>query len=86
MKIFSILYKVVKNPPANAGRHKRRGFDPWVGKIPLEEGMATHSSILAWRIHGQRSLAGYNPWSHTESDTTEATDALNGANPVMHLY
>ena len=24
--------------------------DPWVGKIPLEEGMATHSSILAWRI------------------------------------
>ena len=31
-------------------RHKRRGFDPWVGKIPLEEGMAIHSSILAWRI------------------------------------
>ena len=26
------------------------GFDPWVGKIPLEEGMATHSRILAWRI------------------------------------
>jgi len=29
---------------------KRCGFDPWVGKIPLEEEMATHSSILAWRI------------------------------------
>ena len=26
------------------------GFDPWVGKIPWREGMATHSSILAWRI------------------------------------
>ena len=26
---------------------KRLGFDPWVGKIPLE---ATHSSILAWKI------------------------------------
>ena len=25
---------VVKNPPANAGRHKRPGFDPWVRKIP----------------------------------------------------
>ena len=25
---------VVKNLPANAGRHKRPGFDPWVGKIP----------------------------------------------------
>ena len=28
----------------------RPGFDSWVGKIPLEEGMASHSSILAWRI------------------------------------
>ena len=28
----------------------------------LEEGMATHSSILAWEIPGQRSLAGYSPW------------------------
>ena len=29
---------------------QRPGFDPWVGKIPLEKGMAAHSSILAWRI------------------------------------
>ena len=28
---------------------------------PLEEGMATHSSILAWRIHGQRRPVGYSP-------------------------
>ena len=28
---------------------------------PLEEGMATHASILAWEIHGQRSLKGYCP-------------------------
>ena len=26
--------------------------------------MATHSSILAWKSHGQRSLAGYGPWGH----------------------
>ena len=25
-------------------------FNPWVGKIPLEKEMATHSSILDWRI------------------------------------
>ena len=31
---------------------------------PPEEELATHSSILAWEIHGQRSLMGYNPWSH----------------------
>ena len=38
---------------------------------PLEEEMATHSSILAGECHGQRSLVGYSPWGHKESDTTE---------------
>ena len=28
---------------------------------PLEKEMATHSSILAWKSHGQRSLVGYRP-------------------------
>ena len=37
----------------------------------LEKNMATHPSVLAWRFHGQRSLAGYSPWGHKESDTTE---------------
>ena len=40
---------------------------------PLEEGTATHASILAWRIQGQRSLAGYSPWGREEADMTEAT-------------
>ena len=31
-------------------RHKKCGFDPWVRKIPWGQGMATHSSILAWAI------------------------------------
>ena len=47
----------------------------WVQSLgredPLEKEMATHSSILAWEIHGQRSLVGYNPWVHKESDRTE---------------
>ena len=38
---------------------------------PLEKEMATHSSILAWRIPGQRSLVGYSPWGCKESDVTE---------------
>ena len=37
------------------------------------EGNDYHSSVLAWRSHGQRSLVGYSPWDHRESDTTEAT-------------
>jgi len=39
--------------------------ETWVQSLgwedALEEDTATHSSILAWRIHGQRSLAGYSP-------------------------
>ena len=38
-----------KELPANAGKFKRGGFDPWVGETPPtpEEGTVTHSSILA---------------------------------------
>ena len=39
----------------------------------LEKEMATHSSVLAWRIPGTGSLVGCLLWSRTESDTTEAT-------------
>ena len=38
---------------------------------PLEKDMAAHSSILAWKTHGRRSLVGYCPWGHKEWDTTE---------------
>ena len=33
--------------------------------------MAPHSSTLAWKIHGRRSLVGCSPWGREESDTTE---------------
>ena len=38
-----------------------------------EKEMATHSSILPGKSHGQRSLAGYSPWGRKESDTSEVT-------------
>ena len=43
------MVTVVKNPPANAGdvRHQVQSLS-W--EDPLEEGIATHSSIFAWRI------------------------------------
>ena len=41
------------------------------GEDPLEKDMATHSSILAEKSHGQRNLTGYSPWGCKESDTTE---------------
>ena len=38
---------------------------------PLEKEMATHSSILAWKIPWTDDLVGYSPWGHKESDMTE---------------
>ena len=37
---------------------------------PLQKGMATHSSIFAWRFHGQ-SLSAYSPWGLKELEMTE---------------
>ena len=37
----------------------------------LEKAMATHSSTLAWKIPGWRSLVGCSPWGREELDTTE---------------
>ena len=66
---------MVKNLPANAGdRHKRRGFYPWIEKIPLEEGTTTHSSILAWRIPWTEELGRLQFTGLQKSDTTEATE------------
>ena len=40
---------VSKELACQCRRRKRHGFDPWVRKIPLENEMTTHGSILAWR-------------------------------------
>ena len=48
----------------------------WVQEDPLEEEIATHSSFLPGDSHGQRSLAGYNPEGHKESDRTEGTQHI----------
>ena len=40
----------------------------------LEEGMATHSSILAWRIPWTEKPVGYSPGGHNELDMSEVTE------------
>ena len=49
--------------------------ETWVRSLgwedPLEEGMATHSNILAWRIPWIENLEGYSPWGQKELDMTE---------------
>ena len=43
------------------------------GKFPREEGMAAHSSILAWEIPWTEEPGGLQSWGRKESDTTKAT-------------
>ena len=38
---------------------------------PLEKEMATHSSIVAWKISWTEEPGGYSPWDFKESDRTE---------------
>ena len=63
---------VIKNPPANSGDLSDAG-SILVGKSPCRRAWQPTPAFLPGESHGQRSLAGYSPWGHTESDTTEAT-------------
>ena len=57
---------------SNMTKYKRPGLVRSLGQEdPLQKGMATHSSILAWKFHGQRRLAGYTPWGLKELDMAE---------------
>ena len=50
---------------------RRYGFDPWTGKTPCRREWQPTPVFLPAESHEQRSLAGYSPWCHKKSDTTE---------------
>ena len=52
-------------------------FDPWVRKILWRREWQPIPVFLPGKSHAQRCLAGYNPWSRKELDTTEYTHLLN---------
>ena len=63
----SLVPQMVKNLPAM----RETGIRSLGLEDPLEKGMTTHSSILAWRIPWTEELAGYSTCSFKESDMTE---------------
>ena len=67
MSRASLVAQIVKNPPVVQ--------ETWVRSLgqedPLEKGMATHSSILAWRIPWTEEPGGLQSVGSKESDTTE---------------
>ena len=72
-----------KEPACQCRRHKWRGFDPWVRKIPWRRKWQPTPKFLPGESHGQRSLLGCSLGGHKESDTTEAR--LNTHAPCCHL-
>ena len=63
----SLMGQMVKNP-SQCGTSV---FSPWVVKIPWRRAWQPTPAFLPGASHGQRSLAGYSPWGHKESDMTE---------------
>ena len=49
-------------------------FDRWVRKVPWRRAWQPTPIFLPGEFHGQRTLAGYSPWGHKESDMTEVTE------------
>ena len=74
----SLVVQKIKNLPAMQETwEKSLGWED-----PQEEGMATHSSILACRIPMDRSLEDYSPQDHKESDTL--TELLGPAQMLIN--
>ena len=62
---------MVKNSPANAGGARGAGSVPGWGGTPGVGIGKPAPLFLPGKPRGQRSLAGYSPWGHKESDITE---------------
>ena len=63
----SLVPQIAKNSPAMQEMLVRSlSHEVFLGKE-----MATHSSIVHGKSHGQRNLVGYSPWDRKESDRSE---------------
>ena len=65
---FSLVAQIVKILWLQC---RRPGFNPWVGKIPWRRKMATHSSILAWKIPWTEETGGLQSVESQKSGSTE---------------
>ena len=70
-KLSGQLFAPLKLSCLASSVDKAGGFDPWVRKISLRREWPPTGIFLPGESHGQRSLAGYNPWSCKKSDMTE---------------
>ena len=62
---------MVKNLPSDTGDARERRFSPLIGKIPWRRKWQPTPVFLPGKFHGRRSLVGYSPQGHKESDMTD---------------
>ena len=60
-----------KEPVCQCRRHKKLGFDPWVGKTSCSRKQKTALVFLPGESHGQRSLVGHSPQDRKKSGLTQ---------------
>ena len=70
------MAQLVKKQPDNAGDSKHMGSMPLVRKILCRRKWHPPIVFFPGRLHGQRTLVGYSPCSHKESNTTEDAHTL----------
>ena len=66
-----------EEPACQCRRHRRQGFNPWVGKICLSRKWQPAPVLLPGKFHRQKNLVDYSPWGCKESDATEHTHSLD---------
>ena len=69
--VFSFFFFLTLSGAFYLSLRARCEFDPWVRKIPWRMKLQPIPVFMSGKSHGQRSLVGYSPWGHKESDTTE---------------
>ena len=83
---FPVWLKLIEKLINNQGLiSQTQGLHPWVVKIPWRRAWQPTPVFLPAESHGQRSLVGYSPWGHRESDTTEATEHAHACSPPLYF-
>ena len=67
----------------SACRCRGRGFNLWVGKIPWRRKWQPTPVFFDRKSCGQRTLVGYSPWDHRESDTTGCLSTVTEAHGLV---
>ena len=62
------------------------GFNPWVGKILWRRKWQPTPGLLPGKSHGWRSLVGYSPRGHKESDTIKQLNTLSYTHTHTHTH